>query len=135
MALFEWKPFFAVTIEMVDQQHKQLIALMNTYYEKHLASDYPAAIKGLKELVDYTVKHFKDEENLMQKTGYPDFKSHQEGHQSLLKIVTRLSEDYAKAPGPQTGEKLGSFLKNWLAGHILGIDKKYAPHLHSKGVH
>jgi hemerythrin len=28
-----------------------------------------------------------------------------------------------------------NFLKSWLNHHIQGVDKSYAPHLNSKGIH
>jgi hemerythrin len=46
-----------------------------------------------------------------------------------------LAAAYLKEPSPMNAEKLGKYLKTWLASHILGVDKKYGPYLHEQGIH
>lgn len=133
MPLFEWKPLYALHIEKIDKEHKQLIAYMNGFHEAHTQGDLPGAKKHLGDLLDFTVKHFREEEAMMAKAKYPDLISHQESHKNLLSLVGKFSNDYLQSPNAETGNKLGGFLKNWLAGHILGVDKKYGPHILSRG--
>lgn len=135
MSLFEWKPLYSVHIAQIDTQHQQLVGFMNGFYAAHQKTDFPMAQKHLKDLLSFTQKHFSEEEELMRKNAYPDLVTHQESHKNLLHLVTRLGQDYMTTPTAENGEKLGNFLKNWLAGHILGVDKKYTPHLNGKGVH
>ncbi len=135
MSLFDWKPLFSVNISHFDSQHQQIVGYMNGFYAAHQNSNFPEAQKHLKDLLSFTQKHFSDEEEMMQKNAYPDLVAHQESHKNLLHLVTRLGQDFLTAPTAENGEKLGNFLKNWLAGHILGVDKKYGPYLTSKGIH
>jgi hemerythrin len=129
MALFEWKPVLSVKVESIDAQHKQLIDYMNHFYEAHEKGLFPAAVRHLKNLVAFTVKHFTEEEAMMQRAGYPGLAGHREHHQKLLASVSRLAEEYIVTPNAKTGEHLGRFLKSWLSGHILGVDKDYSPSL------
>lgn len=36
------------------------------------------------ELVDYTVSHFRTEEEMMKRTGYPDLENHKQIHQQFV---------------------------------------------------
>lgn len=129
MALFEWKPVLSVKVESIDDQHKQLIDYMNHFYDAHEKGLFPAAVRHLNELVRYTTQHFKEEEGMMQRAAYPGLAAHREHHQKLLTSVSRLANEYVAAPNAKTGEHLARFLKSWLSGHILGVDKDYSPHL------
>ncbi len=99
---------------------------MNDFYSKFLAKDTQGSISALGDLADFTVFHFKAEEDMMLKMNYGDLGNHQEHHKKLLKLVTMLIDQYKKNPNEANGEELAQFLKKWLSGHILGIDKKYA---------
>jgi hemerythrin len=135
MPLFEWKPLYSLHIEKIDHQHQQIIGYMNGFHEAQQKNSVSEAQKRLHDLLAVTQKHFTEEEAMMAKTGYPDLVNHQESHKNLLNLVTKLSNDYFTSPNATTGDKLANFLKNWLAGHILGVDKKYGPHMNSKGIH
>jgi hemerythrin len=135
MPLFEWKPVLSVNVESIDGQHQQLIALMNSFHEAHERQAYPVAIGHLKKLAAFTEQHFADEERLMAKAAYPGLAAHREHHKKLLTSVGRLAQEYIATPSAKSGEHLGKFLKSWLSGHILGVDKEYGPHLVSHGIH
>lgn len=134
MPLFEWKPLYSVGIALVDGQHQKLIGCMNSFHEAQAAGKAAAAKLELAALLRFTKIHFTDEEGMMQRNGYPDFPAHQAAHHKLLEIVEKLAKTYMEAPTPANGEKMGNFLKTWLANHILGIDKKYSPFMHEHGV-
>ncbi len=135
MSLFEWKPIFSVQIDSIDGQHKQLVTYMNGFFEAYSQNQTAEAKRHLNDLLEFTQKHFAHEEDLMGKTGYPDMASHVESHKNLLTLVVKFAQDYQVNPCKETGDKLGNFLKNWLSGHILGVDKKYSPHLRTHGYH
>jgi hemerythrin len=45
-----------------------------------------------------------------------------------------MQEKIKIGTGAAQSMEVMEFLKNWLNDHILGTDKKYGPHLASKGV-
>jgi hemerythrin len=135
MSLFEWKPIFSLHIEKIDTQHQQLVKYMNGFHEAQEKNQIPEAKRHLTDLLTFTKKHFSEEEQMMERSGYPDLVNHKEAHKNLLNLVVKLAQDFETQPNKQTGEKLANFLKNWLSGHILGVDKKYGPHMASKGIH
>lgn len=129
MSHFEWKPAFSVGNALLDDQHKALIGLMQSYYTAHLNRDMPQARQELAQLLTQTVKHFRTEEGLMKKAHYPDLSNHKKGHEEVLKTVEKLAQDYLQTCSNEAAGKLANFLKAWLTRHILGTDKQYQPYL------
>ena len=125
MTIFEWdQAKFTVSVTAMDDEHKKLIALMNALYDVNQKGGDKAALKGpLKALVDYTVKHFADEEAYMASVNFPDLKLHQGIHKSLLDRVGQFAQEF-EAEG-KFSEDFFSFLKVWLTAHIQGVDRKY----------
>ncbi len=132
--LIVWGPKIQIGINVIDQQHKRLIDLIN---DLHLAMKQRKGTQVLsrimKGLVDYTVEHFTYEEGLQNKAGYPDLENHKEIHKKLVeKVEVYQNKIYS-------GEKLvtkdlSDFLKDWLVNHILGTDTKYVPYFKKAGI-
>ena len=130
----QWKDEYSVGIELIDNDHKKLIALIN---DLETAVHYNAGDeferKALNAMVDYTQTHFKLEEDLMQEHDYPDFEAHKGQHDQMISNVEVYLSDYDKH-GHKVLGKIAEYLKLWLIEHINGTDRKYVPHLHAKGV-
>jgi len=131
----DWKDEYSVGIESIDQQHKNLINLINML---QTTVDYSTGEEFEREclaaVVDYTKTHFVYEEGLMSKYGYPDFEAHKAQHQKMIDKVDDLLAAYQQRPESAMKDTL-DFLKQWLIRHINGTDKQYSDYLLSKGVH
>lgn len=134
MALLNWTSSYSVNVKEIDLQHQKLVNLINLLHDA-MKSGKGKEVMGqaLNDLVSYTKFHFKYEEDLFQKTMYPDTMIHKRQHQDLVKQVSDFVKQF------QTGEKLltmdlMNFLKKWLTDHIVGTDKKYSAHFNSKGI-
>ncbi|MCX8070702.1 MAG: bacteriohemerythrin [Thermodesulfovibrionales bacterium] len=136
MALLNWGSLFETKISEIDTQHKKLVDLLNTVHEAVQNKKTTDVMnKTLSELVNYTKNHFTTEERLMKQHNYPDYEKHKKEHENLSQKVVEFQQKYAKSSNdPLLVQELSIFLKNWLTNHIVGIDKKYAPFLLSKGV-
>ena len=75
-------------------------------------------------LEKYTESHFKAEEELMYKYGYPHLEEHKGQHNRLLEQVCRL-QSQIRSREYQHIVKLRSFLLDWLQTHISQDDRKY----------
>ncbi|MBP1736395.1 MAG: bacteriohemerythrin [Oscillospiraceae bacterium] len=116
---------------MIDTQHKQLIQAINDLLE--------ACSKGkgrdeLKKTVDfllqYTLKHFGDEEKLQQSTGYPDYPNHRKLHAEFTQAVRDLSKELEeKGSSIVMVGKINSAVGDWLIRHIQKEDVKVAKHV------
>lgn len=130
MAFFEWNQSrFSVGVDSMDGQHQILIRIINQIYDASKKSpQQPQPNQALfKELIEFTVKHFGEEENVMKNIGYPDLDAHQVIHKNLVKKVLRFKSDFDKNDS-QFSEQFLNFLKMWLISHIEGIDKRYGSH-------
>ncbi|ADH86015.1 bacteriohemerythrin [Desulfurivibrio alkaliphilus] len=134
MAMFEWKDEYSVNVREIDEQHKQLVSMINELHEAMMQQRAKDVLSGLlNKLVSYCASHFATEERLMQTHGYPDYAAHKVKHEKMTAKVLALQNDL-KAGKMNLTVEVSQFLKDWLDKHILGTDKKYAAHLNSKGV-
>ncbi len=129
MALVTWSAEFESGNKMVDAQHQELFRMVNELHEQIVAGKGKDAIEPtLNNLAAYTAKHFAAEEQLMQKTGYPEYVRHRALHQELLKQASDTIEGY------RTGKivlsiTLSRFLADWISKHIGQEDMKMIRHV------
>lgn len=72
MAMIEWTEDLSVGIASVDQEHRNLITLLDDLFEAALAKKRNvAALRALDALVTATSVHFRNEEGFFARTGYP----------------------------------------------------------------
>ena len=88
----------------------------------------------LKELADYTVNHFADEEKAFAQTRYPAEAAHKQLHKNLVDQVVALIGKFQSGETLLTHDVI-SFLQRWLIDHIKGQDKDYGPYLIKNGYH
>ena len=77
--IIEWNETFSVGVQLFDDQHKKLFAMVNGLEVGMKNGDDHAAIEEvLNGLVEYTVTHFTEEEREMRERGYPGYEDHLE---------------------------------------------------------
>ena len=121
-----WKNKYSVSVTSIDDQHKQLVNLINELnnamlYEKG-RDKISQIIKGL---VDYTVFHFDYEEGLLKKNGYTDFDNHKKIHTKFIDAIKDFQNDF-EYNEKELSKEVMDFLKRWLIEHIMGTDQKYS---------
>ncbi len=132
--LFTWGEKYRVGIEIVDDQHKKLIALINELHEAmSLGEGSEVMEETLDELVEYTYTHFSSEENLMNIYHYPDLGKHKVEHEYFAKQVSNIKHNLERGSSIAITLSTMNFLKDWLSNHILGTDMQYAPFLKEQG--
>ncbi len=129
MKAFVWDQHFSTGIEVVDEQHRRLVELINRLGESLITTDAPdeAALRAMfDELAEYAKYHFTDEEQLMEQSGIAS--GHQDWHrQRHAQFVEQLSVMWnTRSAMSNPGEVLHEFLCAWLAHHILGEDQEMA---------
>ncbi len=130
----QWSDVFSVNVKLIDEQHKQLFRMINDLHGAW-KENKPREVIGniFGGLLDYTDRHFKQEQELFNKYGYPETPAHMEAHRSLVGKVVDIKNKFDKGELTVDAEVM-NFLKNWLNNHILRVDKKYSAFLNSKGV-
>ena len=77
MALLTWQEKYSVGIKEIDNQHKQLIDMINELNDAMLAKRGKEVLMSvLNKLAAYCVTHFTNEEKMMSTHDYPDFAEH-----------------------------------------------------------
>lgn len=131
MQVFEWKEKYNLGLDLIDDQHKVLVRIINdldNLLDINFSKEKLASL--ITELVDYTKFHFSTEERLMKTRGYNStcLKSHIHQHQQfVVEIQSFISESdsYSK----KEAEWVFKYLTNWLINHILKVDRHLVDHL------
>jgi len=127
---FKWSPEYSVNIKTIDNQHQELVNMLNRLFIAVSMREGSNAIGGiLKALRSYTRTHFSLEERLMQQANYADLEAHKQEHQKLIGQLDDLCLRHLTEDKPIYFEML-RFLKTWLKEHIKGVDRKYSTALH-----
>lgn len=132
---FEWKPEYSVGDEALDNQHKELIRIMNDVYEL-LHDPEDAQSEGRIEfifgsLADYIVTHFAYEEQRMVDARYPyeNLVAHRAEHHELIKKVRRFHANVMEGNFEGLKELMPYLYGEWLVHHICEQDMAYKPYL------
>lgn len=132
--LIEWGPNYKIGINEIDDQHKVLVDIINKLYAAFGSHKNKKEIKkNLKELIDYTVYHFGNEEEYFRKFGYRDTPRHVEQHQKFVDRVKKFAQEFESGDSTVSLDII-NFLKDWLINHILKVDVKYVPFLKEHGL-
>ncbi len=125
--MITWKGDYCIGIEKIDTQHKKLFEIANGIYKllkNELYIDkYDRIVSLLDELKDYTIYHFKTEEEYMQGIGYKKLLSHKVQHDDFIEKINNV--DYRKIDENQQAYllELLDFVADWIVHHILENDK------------
>jgi len=121
MAYVEWTPALETGVEMIDEQHKRLFALINALHESATGDAGDTIADALYALTEYVTEHFEDEEALMVTHAYDGLAAHHEMHQRLTQKTLSYMARYVNGEDVPLGE-LVSFLDSWLRHHIVEQD-------------
>jgi hemerythrin-like metal-binding protein len=123
MPLFVWDEIYRVGIAAIDEQHQRLFDIVNRFHDAVLRREGRWALVSLfDELAEYTVYHFREEEQRMAEVGYPDLSSHRGYHQRLVGLVATYRQQLADGVDGIEARAV-DFIKMWLNAHVLGTDK------------
>lgn len=132
--LIEWGPKYHIGIKEIDDQHKVLVDIINRLYASFGLNNNKKEIKkNLKELVDYTVFHFGNEENYFRKFGYKDTPAHLEQHRKFVDKIKKFADEFEDGDSTVSLDII-NFLKDWLINHILKIDTRYVQFFKDHGI-
>ncbi len=125
-----WDTSYDVGVASVDQQHRHSVDLINSLYNACLGekAELEETFRDvMKDLVDYVIFHFKDEESIMEQINYPGVKEHKQKHELFVKEILKSANAYTH--GKQfVPNSFVRFLRDWLFNHILIDDKAWARH-------
>lgn len=129
-----WTKAMSVGNGIIDHDHQFMIGIVNTI---ELILQAPTDIKNLPPvfelLLDYSKKHFRNEESIQRKIEYPQSIKHRTAHSNLLTELVSLMKDIEKHSSSEDltkeSERIVLFLRNWLINHVLKEDLLLKPYL------
>jgi hemerythrin len=124
-----WDKTLSVEVAEIDADHRRLLELFNRLGHAMEDGEPQDSIQMLMdELISCTEWHFKHEERLMQKHGYPDLDAHRAEHEELIASGKALQRQLETSGAPLSAQEV-EFLEHWLTGHIYGSDMAMGAHL------
>ena len=139
--MFAFTDKYKTGIEMVDDEHRRLFEIIaetkDVIDSEFLADKYDHIMNLLNQLREYTEFHFKDEEVLMEKIGYPRLEVQKRAHAAFVERLVEI--DFKDLDNMDDNQQeylleLIQFLISWLSNHILGEDKKIGDFIVKQGI-
>jgi len=125
-----WDDDFSVGFAAIDNQHKDLVLMVNELFkgcERGAVAADMAFLRTIRKALEYAKNHFADEEKYMAQSGYPNLNEHKKQHEDF--VVTVIKATHGFEAGETAPLEMARFLKDWLLNHIAISDKQYAPYL------
>jgi hemerythrin len=125
--LITWSNTFSCGIKHIDDQHKELVDLINDMFN-HSTGDYKIEREYFNKVIQQAVKyikiHFVTEEKIMRAIKYPGFAEHKKAHDLFVIKVIENIWNY-ETEKHYTLYSFTKFLKDWVLSHIAVMDKQY----------
>jgi len=128
---FLWDDSYLIGNKKIDDQHHQLFDLINTLVQScDDGRDKEKLKNALDFLVDYTVRHFNDEEALQIECKFPEYEQHKNLHEDFKVTVTDLVGRFLKSgSSADLNSDIKTIVIKWLVNHVLYEDKKIGVHI------
>lgn len=125
---FVYTKAYETGISMIDEEHKKLFEIIahanEVIHAQFLHDKYDEIIQILKELREYTVMHFHDEEEYMESIQYEGLEVQKRVHEAFVDKLNSLDLSDMENRQDEYLDELLNFLLDWLKNHIMKMDKK-----------
>ena len=126
MTQFLWTSRLSTGHARIDEDHRKLFEMINAF-QSALEQQRGKELTGrvLNNLVLYYRVHFQREEDAMQRIGYSKYMEHKLEHESFIKTVDMLKENF-ESGATINPVYVGKMLTDWLRNHIVQVDTQLA---------
>lgn len=133
-----WKEDYALGIDELDKQHRELFAAVNHLSNALENSDKEncrmACIDALTYLENYTIIHFGDEEEYQRSIGYINYAQHKRQHDAFLKTISYMKYELMESGfSPAAVKRFSGTLTSWIIYHIINSDQNIVGNLDNYG--
>ena len=128
MSFLTWKSEYSVGIAAMDDEHREMIGMINgVYAQLGDAPDAETIECCLEEIYNAIAGHFALEERLMREHAYAEYEDHKEDHEDLLDQIRDLMDIFV-ADSERGAVLLQEGLSDWFGKHFATFDAR----LHGK---
>ncbi|HWQ39988.1 MAG TPA: hemerythrin domain-containing protein [Burkholderiales bacterium] len=130
MPLIEWSDSLAVDRGVIDDTHREFVALLNALAE----ADENGALEALDAFLAHSEAHFGQESRWMEELAYGAAQCHRDEHETVLVIAREVRRRVAAGEG---GTDLVRFLAaavaQWFENHAASMDTVLALYMKEHG--
>jgi hemerythrin-like metal-binding protein len=132
----EWTPALAVGHAGIDGQHQELFRRVAALLQAMGSGDRSEVSRLFGFLETYVVEHFSAEERLMAGAAYAGFDVHKAAHDGFMRELAELERLWyaTDVATDAVAVRATRWIREWLVGHIAGIDQALADHLRDRAV-
>ena len=126
--LIPWNDKLNTGIADIDEQHRQLVEIINDLAVKIAIASQAEVRAALDALTDYAQFHFATEEAIWNEhlSDSSDSNDHQQSHQQFVSDLQAIEARMADKSASDIGQEILRFLIQWLVIHIISDDKRLA---------
>ena len=122
----KWSPEYAIGVEIIDNQHKELFNAVNNLLEAcSQGKGKEEAGRILEFLENYVVEHFQTEEGIQKENGFPEYPEHKAAHEGFIRSFIELKKAFEKEGATLSFVvKINKIIIDWLIQHVTQVDKR-----------
>jgi len=129
MPLMQWNETMSVGVDELDNQHRQLIDMINRTYEAIQRHDEHKMTELINGMSAYAQLHFECEERYLEKYDFPHTESHKASHAKFNEDVMEFRQDMHERTNLS---QIFVYLSRWLTSHIMYEDRQYKKYMPEK---
>jgi hemerythrin len=135
MPNLDWTPALSTGVSRIDADHHEIFELTRSLVSHPGGHEtLGGGLALLKHLHVHVVRHFSEEEEQMQRSGYLHVLAHEAEHRRLFEYVTSLCKEvHDDRADPDLLSVSNRLLCNWLVRHIMTFDQDLASCLRKQG--
>ena len=124
--MFNMKEEYKTGIESIDNQHEKLFEIGERAYQllknKYVNDKFDKVVDIIRELREYTIYHFEEEEAYMESIKYKRLFTQKIEHMGFIKKLNDINLNEIDNDQDKYIMELLIFLNDWLVKHILEKD-------------
>jgi hemerythrin len=122
MTDIEWREGWALGIDLLDEQHRQMVVLLNLLFE----SDNPVPVgERLDDLIAHLRRHFHTEEVFLRSIDYPDAEEHRREHAIQLAEFIDLRRSLGRSGIVELEMGDREAIRQWFFDHVIAADARF----------
>ena len=128
--MVEWGPKLSVGWEEIDAQHREILVRVSDLHARVEQGDEFGAQAALDALADTMVLHFATEQDLMDRSSYPERAAHKGAHDLFLQDLHALSTELNEVGLTEVVKDwVRDRMTEWLTFHLRTNDLPLGRHL------
>ncbi|MFP5222378.1 MAG: bacteriohemerythrin [Acidobacteriota bacterium] len=134
MPILEWDDSMAVGVYLIDEQHKELVVLINNIADAiQSGASVSEVSRFIRRFYNYTIVHFQTEESLMDHTSYPDYFAQVHEHLDCSMKALEFHRRFVEEDDFNLLEFL-EYIVSWFRTHTTGIDQSLTEYVVRRGL-